>query len=336
MSIIKFICNYDLCNYDFVDTPAGNLLCVSIATFVMVVRNAKEGPMSSEVPSLQSDSLSNPLEHVTLVWLSGVGCNGCTLAMLEASNPGIEDLFFGNIPDAPRVTLIHPELSMESGVDFLAMLDRAVDGRLGPVVLVLEGAIPEDRGDAPGAGYRIGRGKDGHPLSLSWWVEQFASQAEALIAIGTCATAGGLPNALGSPLQVRSLGDLLGPGFVSRAGLPVINIPGCAPPGEAFIETLTYLFLHLQQLVPLDLDDEGRPRWLYLHETSPLPPRVEFSPAIGLDLSNRPVIYCPVPSTGWMRKLGGCARVGGSCIGCTEPDFADRLLALARPDPAVN
>jgi hydrogenase small subunit len=292
--------------------------------------------MSSDVPSLQSDAPVGPLENVTLVWLTGVGCNGCTLAMLEASDPGIEDLLFGNIPDAPRVNLVHPELSMESGSHFLATLERAAAGQLGPVVLVLEGAIPEERADTRGSYFKLGSTPDGKPITLTWWIEQLAPQAEAVIAMGSCATSGGLPHAEGSPLHVHGLGDLLGHGFLSRAGLPVINIPGCAPPGDAFIETLTYLFLHLQRLVPLDLDEEHRPRWLYLHETYPLPPRVEFPPAIGFDLSNRPVVHCPVPSIGWMRKLGGCARVGGGCIGCTEPDFADRFLPLARPDPAIN
>jgi len=295
--------------------------------------------MSSEVPALNSetaDGATNLLESITLVWLTGVGCNGCTLAMLEAADPGIEDLLFGNIPDAPRVTLIHPELAMESGSHFLATLERAAQGQLGPLVLVLEGAVPEERADTRGAYFKLGSQRDGQPLTLTWWIEQLAPRAEAVIAMGSCATSGGLPHAAGSPLHVHGLGDLLGHGFISRGGLPVINIPGCAPPGEAFIETLTYVFLHLQRLVPLDLDAERRPRWLYQHETYPLPPRVEFTPAIGFDLSNRPVVHCPVPATGWMRKLGGCARVGGGCIGCTEPDFADRFLALARPDPAVN
>lgn len=287
-----------------------------------------------EVPPIES---SSPLlENITLIWLNGVGCNGCTLAMLEASEPGIEDLLFGNIPDAPRVNLIHPELSMESGSQFLALLDRAIDGAMGPFVLVLEGAIPEERADTSGAYFKLGSTQEGRPLPLTWWIERMAPKAEAIIAMGSCATSGGLPHAEGSPIHVHGLGDFLGHGYVSRGGLPVVNIPGCAPPGEAFIETLTYVFLHLQKLVPLDLDDERRPRWLYRHEAYPLPPRVEYTPAIGFDLSNRPAVHCPVPVNGWMRKFGGCARVGGSCIGCTGSDFADRFLALSRPDPAVN
>jgi hydrogenase small subunit len=254
--------------------------------------------------------------------------------MLEASEPGIEDLILGNVPDAPRVALIHPELAMESGEAFRASLERAADGSLGPYVLVLEGAIPNESLAGGGSFSRLGTAADGKPMTTAAWVDVLAPQAEAIIAIGSCATWGGVPAADGSPIAARGLEDYLGRDFRSKGDLPVINVPGCAPTGEGFIETLIYVFLHLAQLVPLDLDEERRPRWMYGHDTYPLPPRVEYQPAAGFDLSQRPTVSCPVPVTGWLRGFGGCARVGGSCIGCTDRDFVDRHLPLARPDPA--
>jgi hydrogenase small subunit len=287
--------------------------------------------MESEVSSL---------EAVYLVWLSGAGCDGCTMAMLGSSEPGIEDLISGNVPDVPRVILVHPDLALESGDAFCANLEQAAEGKLSPFVLVLEGAIADETRAGEGSFSRFGSWPDGRAVTTAGWIDRLAPQAEAVIAIGSCASWGGIPAAEGNPIGARGLEDYLGRDFRSRAGsagstgLPVINVPGCAPTGEGFIETLIYVFLHLAQLVPLDLDEERRPRWLYYHETYPLPPRVEYPPAAGFDLSNRPVVKCPVPVTGWLRNFGGCARVGGSCIGCTEPDFADRYLALARPDPA--
>ncbi len=284
--------------------------------------------MQSEVSSL---------EAVYLVWLSGAGCDGCTMAMLGSSEPGIEDLILGNVPDVPRVILVHPDLAVESGAAFRAYLEQAAEGKLSPFVLVLEGAITDQTRAGQGSFSRLGTTPEGRPITTADWIDRLAPQAEAVVAIGSCATWGGLPAAKGNPTGATGLEDYLGRDFTSRGqanGLPVINVPGCAPTGESFIETLIYVLLHLAQLVPLDLDEERRPRWLYTHETYPLPPRVEYPPAAGFDISNRPVVKCPVPVTGWLRSFGGCARVGGSCIGCTERDFTDRYLALARPDPA--
>lgn len=286
------------------------------------------------------------LEAVHLVWLSGAGCNGCTMAMLGSSEPGIEDLIMGNVPDAPRVILVHPDLAMESGDAFLANLEQAAQGRLAPFVLVLEGAVADEPLTGGGSFSRLGTAADGRPVTISNWVDRLAPKAEAVIAIGSCASWGGIPAANGSPIGAKGLEDYLGRDFRSRGGsdgsadsasslgLPVINVPGCAPTGEGFIETLIYVFLHLARLVPLDLDEEHRPRWLYNHDKYPLPPRVEYPPAVGFDPSNRPTVKCPVPVIGWSKSYGGCAHVGGSCIGCTERGFADNHLALARPDPA--
>jgi hydrogenase small subunit len=274
------------------------------------------------------------LESIYLIWLTGVGCGGCTLAMLGASEPGIEDLIQGNVPDAPRVTLVHPELAMESGDAFRANLERAADGTLGPYVLVLEGAIPNEKRAGDGCFSRMGVSAEGRPITIADWVDQLAPRAEAVLAFGSCAAWGGVPAAEGNAIGAIGLESYLSREFRSVAGLPVINVPGCAPTGEGFIETLIYVFLHLAQLVPLDLDEERRPRWMFSHDTYPLPPRVEYPPAIGFDLADRPAVKCQVPVSGWLRGFGGCVTVGGSCIGCTERNFVDQHLTLARPDPA--
>jgi hydrogenase small subunit len=300
------------------------------------------------------------LEAVYLIWLSGAGCNGCTKAMLGSSEPGIEDLILGNVPDAPRVILVHPDLAMESGDAFLANLEQAAKGRLSPFVLVLEGAIADESLAGGGRFSRLGTSAGGRPVTIADWVDRLAPKAEAVIAIGSCASWGGIPAAKGNPTGVKGLEDYLGRDFRSRGGsdnsadsgnsgnsvnsahvapevgLPVINVPGCAPTGEGFIETLIYVFLHLARLVPLDLDEEHRPRWLYNHDTYTSPPRLEYPSAVGFDPLNRLPVKCPVPMTGWSRGYGGCTRIGGSCIGCAERGFADNHLALARPDPAAG
>ncbi|HKX29283.1 MAG TPA: hydrogenase expression protein HypE [Blastocatellia bacterium] len=274
-------------------------------------------------------------EMVHLIWLVGAGCRGCTISMLSASDPGIEDLILGNVPDVPRVAVIHPELALESGEAFCANLERAAEGELSPFVLVLEGAIPDESRAGGGSFSRLGTTVSGRPITIADWIDRLAPQAEAMVAIGSCASWGGAPAAQGSLIAARGLEEYLGRDFISRSGLPVVNVPGCAPTGEACLETLIYVLLHWARLVPLDLDAERRPRWLYHHQTYPLPPRVEELEEARFDRPDPPAVNCPVPIRGWLRTLGGCARVGGSCIGCTERNFVDRYLAFARPDPAL-
>ncbi len=268
-----------------------------------------------------------------LVWLGGASCDGCTMAMLGAAKPGIEDLILGNVQGVPPVTVIHSALAMESGDAYRGYLERAAEGALSPFILVLEGSVMDESLAGEGSFTRLGSKPDGRPQVISEWIDRLAPRAEAVVAIGSCAAWGGIPAAAGSVTGARGLQDYLGPDFISRAGLPVVNVPGCAPSGEGFIETLTYVFHHLAKMIPLDLDDENRPAWLYLDQTHPLPPRTEYGPDTKQDLAHRPTVGCPVPKRGWMRTFGGCATVGGCCIGCTARDFTDQYLSLARPSP---
>ncbi len=291
------------------------------------------------------------------------------MAMLGATEPGIEDLLLGRVPDVPRIELIHPTLALESGDAYREQLLRAADGGLSPFVLVLEGSVMDEREALAREGSFSRLGMQGErPLTIADWIDRLAPRAEAVIAIGSCATWGGIPAAAPNPTKAMGLEDYLGRDFQSRGGLPIINVPGCAPPGQAFIETVVYVFLHLAGFVPLDLDEERRPRWLYSTRAYPLPPNVGYLPrelelqrrilsehadeleqnqlpqiaeALNADLNEvtsaidlirqRPMVGCPVPEQGWMNGIGGCASVGGCCIGCTARDFTDRLLELARP-----
>ena len=259
-----------------------------------------------------------------VVWMTCGGCEGCTMAVLGATAPRLEELLSGHLTHVPRIELVHPTLALDAGDDYLANLHQAAAGGLEPFLLVVEGSLFDETLAGAGSFSRLGA-EGGRPIPVEEWILRMAPSAAAVIAIGTCATWGGIPAAQGNVTGAMGLGALLGEGFRADSGLPVINVPGCATSGDAFIEVLSYTLLHLGNIVPLDLDGFGRPRWLY-SETVPLQrvrqagiPRQPLEPV---------TTECPVPARGWINGIGGCAAVGGSCNGCTHPDFPDRLLGL--------
>src|SRR6476660_9737995 len=93
-----------------------------------------------------------------------------------------------------------------------------------------------------------GEGEHSHPVPTATWLHRRAPGAAATIAIGTCATWGGVPSAEGNPTGAMGLMDFLGKDYRSAFGLPVINIPCCAPQGDNFTETGFAVLLFLQGL----------------------------------------------------------------------------------------
>ncbi len=77
-----------------------------------------------------------------------------------------------------------------------------------------------------------------------------------MVAIGTCATYGGIHAMEGNPTGCMGLADYLGWNWKSKAGLPIVNVPGCPVQPDNFMETLLYLLLSswraLAPMIPLD------------------------------------------------------------------------------------
>lgn len=265
-------------------------------------------------------------ERACVVWIASGGCDGCTMSVLGAVSPTLEELLAGNLTSVPRIDLVHPVLSLESGSGYIARLEEAAGGALDPFLLVVEGSLFDERLAGEGCFSGLGE-RRGQPIAAEDWVTKLAPTAAAVMAIGTCATWGGIPAGAGSVTGAMGLGALLGRSFRSAAGVPVVNVPGCAPSGDAFIETLAYVFLHLAGLVPLDLDELGQPRWLYSSATPLQSQQLSWTGR----RTPGDTAMCPVPERGWINRVGGCAVTGGACNGCTRADFPDRLLPLVDP-----
>ena len=294
-----------------------------------------------------------PLKVVHAFWLAGMSCDGCSIAVVGATSPSVEQLIAGTIPGMPRVILHHSVLSIESGEEFISNYRLAAAGKLdAPYVVFYEGSIADERIAAATGGYWSSCGvekmADGshRPIPTSEWLKKMAPGAAAVIAVGTCATWGGIPAAAGNPTGSMGTMDFLGADYRSAYGLPVINIPGCSPVGDNVTETVAATLLFLQGLGPLPSFDElGRPAWLFSETVHQRCVRAGYyeEGTFAQQYGDKeclvevgcwgPVVQCNIVSRGAINHLGGCMNTGGICIGCTMPGFPDRFSPFYKSPP---
>ncbi len=166
------------------------------------------------------------------------------------------------------------------------------------------------------------------------------------MAAGTCATYGGIHAMAGNPTGAMGLADYLGWNWRSKAGLPIVNVPGCPVQPDNMTETLLYLLYQAAGLAPMiPLDQQLRPTWLFgktVHEGCDRAGYYEQG-----DFANEygspkclvkigcwgPVVNCNVTKRGWMAGIGGCPNVGGICIACTMPGFPDKFMPFMDEPP---
>ncbi len=308
----------------------------------------------------KGDPMTPGVDEVHILWTSeGMSCDGDTVSVTAATQPSIEDVLLGGIPGLPKVHLHNKVLSPSLGGrdpgrrrsgtadDFMAPFHAAANDELdAPFVLVVEGSIPNENNNGEGYWTSMGNDENGDPITVNEWIDKLAPKAWGVVAIGTCATYGGMHAMAGNPTGSMGLADYLGWDFRSAGGLPIVNVPGCPVQPDNFMETLTWLLFQAAGLSPvIPLDDQLRPQWLFgktVHEGCDRAGYYEQgdfakdynSPKCQVKIGCwGPVVNCNVPKRGWMAGIGGCPNVGGICIGCTMPGFPDKFMPFMDEPP---
>jgi hydrogenase small subunit len=291
-----------------------------------------------------------PVVH--LLWINcGLSCDGDSVALTAAMQPSIEEIVLGALPGLPEVVVHWPLIDYSlGGEEFMQWYWKADRGELDPFVLVMEGSVPNE--SIKKEGYWTGFGNDpktGQPITTSEWLDKLAPKALAVIAAGTCATYGGIHAMAGNPTGAMGVPDYLGWDFKTKAGIPIVCVPGCPIHPDNMAETLTYLLYQAAGRAPMiPLDEELRPKWLFeqtVHEGCDRAGYYEqgqFATEYGdhkciVKLGCwGPVVKCNVPKRGWMGGIGGCPNVGGICIGCTMPGFPDKFMPFMDEPPGAK
>ncbi len=304
--------------------------------------------MTSEGQQVEEKSAEKIIKEIDLLWITaGLGCDGDTVSITAATQPSIEDVLLGAIPGLPKVRLHNPVLAYETGDRFLQPFYQAASGELDPFILVIEGSIPNEANKSEGYWAGFGTNKEtGQPITTCEWIDRLAPKALAVMTAGTCAAYGGVHAMAGNPTGCMGLADYLGWQWRSKAGIPIVNVPGCPVQPDNFMETVLYLLFQIAGRAPMiPLDEALRPNWLFaqtLHEgcdRGGYYEQAEFAEEYGARQCIvrlgcwGPVVQCNVGKRGWMSGIGGCPNVGGICIGCTMPGFPDKFMPFMNQPP---
>jgi ferredoxin hydrogenase small subunit len=273
----------------------------------------------------------NSSTALNVLWLQSGGCGGCSMSLLCADTTD----FHGQWRDAGINLLWHPSLSLETGSEVIDMLNRVLDDSLRVDALCVEGSLL--RGPNGSGRFHVMAGTG---VPMIHWVTQLAAKARHVLAIGSCAAWGGVTAGGDNPTDACGLqfddnrkGGLLGAGFRSGSGLPVINVAGC-PTHPGWIND-TLMALAADGLREADLDVFGRPRFYadqLVHHGCTRNEYYEFKAS-----AEKPSdLGCMMEHMGckgtqahadcntrlWNGE-GSCTRGGYACISCTEPGFQE-------------
>ncbi|QNM92717.1 hydrogenase small subunit [Aliarcobacter cryaerophilus] len=270
------------------------------------------------------------MNRVPVIWIELQDCAGNTEALLRSSAPTVDDLLFDVLS-----LEFHHALMACAGNDAEHQLDDAVEHFKGKYLLFVEGSIPTAMNGNYGTIGPSGETFQEHLARLS-------KDAAAVVAVGTCATFGGVPAASPNPTGAVGVMDLV-------KGKPIVNIPACpANPANMVGVVLHYV---LTGQVP-ELDSLLRPKFAFgyrIHDNCER--RAHFDAGEFVEewgdegAKNNWCLYkvgCKGPMTfnncSIIRYNDGAnwpVGVGRGCIGCSEPDFWDkyayeRPMAIAR------
>lgn len=270
------------------------------------------------------------VKEVPLVWLAASACTGCSISLLNSASPTIKNILIDQIIPGVHINLrFHATIMAGAGEQVIKVLEDTVVEKKGEYVLVVDGAIPT----ATNAMYCVMGERDGKPVSMEIRLEELAKDALAILAVGTCASFGGIPAAAPNPSGCKSVREILEAKGITK---PLINIPGCPPHPDWFVGTVASILLNGLPKAE-DLDDNLRPLAFYgklIHENCPRRAYFDegkFAKKPGdegclYELGCKgPITYADCPLRQWNNGTNWVIGAGAPCNGCTQPEFPDLM-----------
>jgi hydrogenase small subunit len=257
-----------------------------------------------------------------VIWLSCQQCTGCSESILRSFDPTLENLLLNYLS-----LDYHESLQAAAGHQAEAARLKAMQDNNGRYVLIVDGAIPTGANE-----YWSSAAGSSSLATLS----EAAQGAALIIALGSCASYGGIPAAAPNPSNASGVDELMQNGLIATR--PLINVSGCPPIPEVITGTIAYFLVNGS--VP-ELDALKRPKVFYGKTVHDCCPRLEhynagrFARSFDDDGARQghclyllgckgPESFNACSTVKWNQGTSSPTKSGHGCIGCSEPKFWDK------------
>lgn len=272
-----------------------------LSTASVLVKKAADAVRTNKVPKRN------------LVWLELTGCSGNIISLMDGADPDLKTL----------VTSLS-NLVFENSL-MVTEGEKAMDKLFGVIgsdyILAVEGAVSTKDG---GLYNVIGRWR-GEDITAYKAVMMLGERASHVIAVGTCASGGGVSAASPNPSECVPVSGVL--------RRKVIKLPGCPCNPDWFLGTLGYITLFGEP----ELDSMNRPLMFYstlIHDICPRRPYFDsgvFAKTLGEDACmfklgcRGPVTRVNCPLVKWNDHVNWPIGANAPCIGCAMFGFPDKM-----------
>jgi NiFe hydrogenase small subunit HydA len=271
-----------------------------------------------------AQALEKAIKKPSVIWLNFSSDTGCTESFIKSECPSVAEIVLNMISLDFNETIM--AAAGENAEEILETYTKR-----GGYICVIEGAIPTKHGFG-----RIG-GKEMIEIAL-----KVTSRASRVIAVGSCASFGGIPAAHPNPSEAKSVESAL--------GIDVVNLPGCPVNPEWVLSTIVNILMLGR--CP-ELDEYKRPKNIYgsrIHDNCER--RAHFDAGRFVDNfgdegsslnyclykmgCKGPETHSNCPLVKWNAGTNWCVQAGAPCIGCVEPNFWDNFAPFYERLPGIK
>lgn len=257
-------------------------------------------------------------DKINLIWLEATGCSGNIISLLNAENPGADFL----LKEMASLKYNNSLMSAEGDAAYQQFFDTLET----EFILVVEGAVStRDNGQ-----FNIIARYQNRPITAMEAVKSAGEKAKYILAVGTCASFGGISAAAPNPSQSVSVSQ-----FLNRE---VIRLPGCPSHPDWVTGTIAHLIAFGQP----ELDELRRPIMFYgitIHDRCTRRSYFDrgiFAVKLGdpecmFKVGCRgPVTRTDCPVRQWNGYVNWPVKDNTTCIGCAAQGFPDGMEPFVR------